>query len=109
MADLNKNQITYIVNFRTLPNGAYKWMRGGMRRGYWRVLAVPAGKAPTLSSRGVYEVMRTTDGIDGVTPRSRYYIGGQMRACKRTAARLNRAAYEARAAVAHNWSRSEYG
>lgn len=65
-----------IRNFRTLPNGTYRWMRG-LRRGYWRTLRVwdPAGPLTVNSHNVVSQRRESPNGILGVTPRSAYYIG----------------------------------
>ena len=73
-----------IVNFRTMKNGAFKYM-SGMRRGYWRVLVVRELSGSTaVNSRNVVAVLYSgPDGIDGVTDRSAYHIGhSRMRADK---------------------------
>ena len=69
------SKYTAVVHFRTLPNGSFEYMRG-LRRGYWRVLVVkdPMG-CLSVSSHNVVEVLWTGEsGIQGVGPRSRYYI-----------------------------------
>lgn len=64
-----------IVNFRTMANGSYRYMRG-KRRGYWRVLIVKNINGPTtLSSHNVIgEHWVGREGIDGVSDRSNYCL-----------------------------------
>lgn len=72
----------YVLTFRTLPNGSFRWMRG-LSRGYWQLLAVPEGSCPDMRGRGVRLIARSDEGIEGVTPRSGYYLGEQYRALLR--------------------------
>jgi hypothetical protein len=68
-----------IVNFRTKPNGAFKWMRG-LVRGYWRVLIVEDEHGSTdRNSHNVYSVLwEGRDGLCGVTSASKYDIHGDL-------------------------------
>lgn len=69
-----------VIHFRTRPFGGFRWTRGISRRGHWRVLVLadPTGST-SLSSRNVLEVLfRGSDGLDGVTSRSRYDISGDL-------------------------------
>lgn len=79
-----------VVDFRTLANGSYKYM-AGKRRGYWRVLIVKnANGHRTLCSTNVVGVhFKSRPGIDGVTPRSAYYIGDCEDYCESLAAEYN--------------------
>jgi hypothetical protein len=65
-----------VVNFRTIANGSYSWIKKGQRRGYWRVLVLKDINGSTSrSSRNVVEVLYAgPEGIDGVTSRSAYCI-----------------------------------
>jgi hypothetical protein len=69
---------TYVVRFRTLPNGSYKNIKRGQRRGYWRLLEVkdPKGSTRVQSSNIVRVIAESPQGIYGVTRRSSYWIGG---------------------------------
>lgn len=78
MASLFKEtRMKAIVDFRTLANGSYKYMRG-LRRGYVRVIVVRDEKGSmSCASNNVQGVLvEFSPGIDGVTERSRYYLGG---------------------------------
>ena len=81
---------TAVVDFRTFPNGAYRWM-SGMRRGYWRVLELrDANGSRNIDSHNVISVLYAGHpGIDGVTARSKYHIGASLCACQRIAADYN--------------------
>lgn len=91
-----------IVNFRTMANGGYKWIKRGQRRGYWRVLIVadPAGCLRVNCHNVLSVPYEGPAGIDGMTPRSAYCIDGSAREAKELAACLNREAL-ARAMLAH--------
>ena len=80
-----------IVNFRTLPNGSYKWVKRGQRRGYWRVLIVTDPTGPTnVNARNVEAVIWQSDeGIDGMTERSAYCLDTAYAAAKTIARRWN--------------------
>jgi hypothetical protein len=73
-----QNKPVAVVNFRTMQNGAFKYMRRGMTRGYWRVLLVNDPKGCLkVGSKNVLEVLYSgPEGISGVTERSSYYIKG---------------------------------
>ena len=45
---------TAIVDFRTMARGAYKWIKIGQNRGYWRVLVMrdPAGSRRVCTLTG---------------------------------------------------------
>lgn len=78
----------YIVSFRTIPAGSYKWLKGA-RRGYYQLLAVEPGcKGADLRYRGVTLVRRTEDGIEGVTARSRYCLDSARAGLEYEASRL---------------------
>lgn len=79
-----------VVHFRTVPNGAYRYMKG-LRRGFWRVLIVKDAKgAMHLNSPNVVGVhWEGREGIDGVTERSRYAIEDTRRHAIRIAAEFN--------------------
>ena len=80
-----------IVNFRTLPNGSFKYMRG-LRRGYWRLLVVRDATGPTAvhSHNVVRVVSEGRPGILGVTEKSAYYIEGDRERFEYRAAELNK-------------------
>ena len=64
-----------ILHFRTMQNGAFKFMKGN-RRGFWRALVVanPAGSL-AINSKNVLDVLYAGPvGIDGVTDKSTYNI-----------------------------------
>ena len=79
-----------IVNFRTLANGSYKYMRG-LRRGYWRLLIVRDAAGPTaVHSHNVVRIAAEgAEGILGVTEKSAYYIDGDRERLEQMAARIN--------------------
>ena len=64
-----------IVNFRSLPNGAFRYMKG-LRRGYYRVLIVKdENGSKHYNSHNVVKVLREFgEGLLGTTERSAYYI-----------------------------------
>lgn len=79
-AFLNPTSLPYargvaVVDFRTLPNGAYKYMSGRVR-GYWRVLELREVDGPrNINSHNVISVLYSgPTGINGVTSRSRYCL-----------------------------------
>lgn len=82
-----------IVNFRTMANGSYRYM-GGRRRGYWRLMLVADPDGPTcIHSRNVLQVIaQSPEGIDGVTSKSRYYLGDYRNALLDRADEINAAA-----------------
>lgn len=71
---------TAIVDFRTMARGAYKWIKSGQNRGYWRVLVVrdPAGSRRVNSHNVESVIYEGPEGIDGTTERSAYFIGHSM-------------------------------
>ena len=71
---------TAIVDFRTMVHGAYKWIKSGQNRGYWRVLIVrdPAGSHRANSHNVEGVIYKGPEGINGVTERSAYFIGQSM-------------------------------
>lgn len=79
-----------IVNFRTLPNGSYKWMNG-KRRGYWRVLIVrdETGCLRARSKNVTQILYEGRHGIENVTRRSAYYIGDTLEYAADIANRYN--------------------
>jgi hypothetical protein len=80
-----------VVDFRTVGRGAYKWIKRGQNRGYWRVLLVqdPLGSY-RRNSRNVLEVLWIgPEGIDGVTSRSRYDISDSCEEATRIAEQFN--------------------
>ena len=80
---------TYIVSFRTLPNGSFKYMKG-LTRGYYQLLErEPGVKGKDLRYKGVRRIAKSPEGIDGVSERSSYYIGDNYRWMKAEADRLN--------------------
>ena len=81
----------FLVNFRTLANGSYKWLRPGQRRGYWRILEVidPAGSTNCRSHNVVRVVAQGHPGIDGVTDRSGYWIDPDRDRFEDRAAKMN--------------------
>lgn len=88
-----------IVNFRTLPNGSYSWIKKGQRRGYYRVLIVrdENGSKHANSTNVISISMECSAGIFGVTQRSAYYVGGDFIRCQEWADVWNaNAAHEAR-------------
>lgn len=82
---------TAIVNFRTKALGAYKWIRPGMRRGYWRVLVVqdPTGSTRVNSHNVLRVLYKGPEGLDGTTSRSAYHIGRSYRTAMDLAAHWN--------------------
>ena len=79
----------YVVHFRTIKNGAYKWMNG-KKRGYWQLLFVPEGaKTEDLRSKGVRLIDRSPQGIFGVTKNSSYYLDEFAGELKRRAEKMN--------------------
>lgn len=89
---LNAITATAVVHFRTEKNGAFKWIGKGHRRGHWRVLLVqnPNG-CLAKTSRNVLGIAYAGNiGIDGVTPRSVYYIGEQYDRAVEMADYINR-------------------
>ena len=81
------NQAT--VSFRTMQNGAYEYIKPGQRRGYWRVLVGPVGMHARSNARGLISESVTDSGIDGVTPRSGYYLGREHACCKQVSDTYN--------------------
>lgn len=80
-----------IVHFRTERNGSYTHLRPGQQRGYWRTLVVhdPAGSL-NRRAHNVHAILFTgTSGINGVTPRSGYYIGHDQRQAQAVADAYN--------------------
>lgn len=71
---------TAIVDFRTMAHGAYKWVKIGQTRGYWRVLVVrdPAGSRRVNSHNVEGVIYEGPEGINGVTERSAYFLGQSM-------------------------------
>lgn len=80
-----------IVHFRTVPDGAYKYIKRGQARGFWRVLLVSDPKeSKNKTSRNVLRVFyEGREGIRGVTPRSNYYIGADKENCTYVAEKIN--------------------
>jgi hypothetical protein len=67
-----------VVNFRTKQNGAYKYVRSGCRRGYWRVQVLAnASGCRRVNCANVLHQVAGSDGIDGVTARSAYNIDSE--------------------------------
>jgi hypothetical protein len=81
---------TVVVNFRTMPNGSYRYMRG-LRRGWYRLLDVQdPRKSTAVTSRNVISVLaESREGIEGVMPRSHYYIGDVYERFAARAAAIN--------------------
>lgn len=79
-----------VVDFRTLANGAYKFM-AGKRRGYWRVLIVRDEAGPMrINSHNVVRVAyEGPEGIVGVTARSKYDISSTRAHAEALAEQLN--------------------
>lgn len=80
-----------VVNFRTMQNGSYKYIRRGQCRGYWRVLVVknPAGPLKIGTHNVVKVLYQGHPGILGVTEKSAYYLGGDLAQCERVAEEWN--------------------
>lgn len=93
-----------IVNFRTLANGSYKWIKRGQRRGYWRVLMVRDVAGSTMvTSRNVLSVAYISrEGIDGVTERSAYCLDGARQTAEALADKMNIARLGANIAAAYH-------
>jgi len=81
-----------IVNFRTIPNGTFSYLRNGQRRGFWRVLVVKDVNGPLIkTSRNVVAVpFESHAGIDGVTARSAYCLDGAYLRALEVAEAINR-------------------
>lgn len=83
---------TAVVDFRTLANGSYKYMSGGKRRGYWRVLELrDVNGSRQVHSHNVIAVLYSgATGIDGVTERSAYCIIASRNEANDITERFNR-------------------
>ncbi len=81
-----------IVHFRTLQNGSFKFLKGA-RRGYWRAIVVndPAGSMNKRSANVVKVLYEGPEGLDGVTPKSGYYIGNSAEVAAAAAKAFNEA------------------
>lgn len=81
----------YIVNFRTMQRGAYKWLESHHNRGYWRLLEMidPAGSINWRSHNVIRVVDQGREGIHGVTERSNYWIDSDRVRFEARAAKLN--------------------
>lgn len=79
-----------VTDFRTLPNGSYRYMRD-LTRGYWRVLELRDVDGPrNVNSHNVISVIwEGHKGIDGTTERSKYYLGNSYAKAKMFASRFN--------------------
>lgn len=79
-----------VVHFRTMPNGAFRYMRG-KQRGYYRVLIVKnANGSMNVTSKNVVGVhFNSREGITGVTEKSRYFIGDCEDYCEALADEYN--------------------
>jgi hypothetical protein len=79
-----------VVHFRTIPNGSYKYM-SGLTRGFWRVLLVhnPKGSLAINSSNVLASLYESPVGINGVTEKSKYYIGNYYIYARNIADRVN--------------------
>jgi hypothetical protein len=67
-----------LVSFRTKQNGAYKYVRKGCRRGYWRVqLLADINGCRRINCSNVLQQIAGRDGIDGVTKHSAYNIDSE--------------------------------
>lgn len=88
--DIRRSKGTAVVDFRTLPNGAYRYMND-MRRGYWRVLEVRDVDGPyNINSHNVVAVLyQGPEGIDGVTTRSKYSLDESKAKALRIATQFN--------------------
>ena len=87
----DKSEIVARVGFRSMPNGGYKWLKPGCRRGWWRVM-VYRGEPPTrddVRAVGFVGAIDTPSGIDGVTDKSGYYIGDNYLLCTCIADAIN--------------------
>lgn len=89
--DIPRSRGVAVVDFRTLPNGSYKFMKSGMRRGYWRVLELrDEHGSRNIDSHNVISVLYSgPNGIDGVTSRSVYCIDRSEREARAIAERFN--------------------
>ena len=88
---VNKTRQVAIVNFRTLPNGSYKWMKN-LTRGWWRVSIVhdETGSLSNRSNNVIRTIYDGPDGLHGVTPRLRYYIGDSAAEARIIADKFNK-------------------
>ena len=79
-----------VVHFRTMCNGAYRYM-AGKRRGYYRVLVVrERARSYNISTHNVLDVLYIgPEGIDGVTEKSAYYLGASRAMAERIAQDYN--------------------
>ncbi len=68
-----------VVHFRVRSNGTYKHLNH-KRRGYYRVLVVrDVGGSFNKNSHNVVKILyEGRCGIEGVSKRSRYYLGDEM-------------------------------
>lgn len=86
-----ENKPTAIVHFRTMALGSFKRLRPGQYRGWWRTLVVrdPKGSKNINSKNVIEELYSGREGIEGVTEKSRYYIGHQFDEAKKIADQFN--------------------
>lgn len=79
-----------VVHFRTMCNGAYRFM-AGKRRGWYRVLVVKDRKGSyNITSRNVIDQLYCGPrGILGVTEKSAYYLGDSHVTAEKIAAEYN--------------------
>lgn len=89
--DVPRSRGVAVVDFRTLADGGYKYVKRGQRRGYWRVLELRDAGGPTcIHSHNVIAVLwEGIRGIRGVTDRSRYYLGTSRAKAKMFAENFN--------------------
>ena len=81
---------TAIAHFVTQQNGRFHYTKG-LRVGTWRVsiVADPSGSL-RFNARNVLEVpYESFTGLEGVTPRSSYYLGNAEAKARRIAAEYN--------------------